>query len=75
MSVKVLISILIFTSHLIESYKILIVSPTPFKSHWIIGSSIGKELAKNGHEVTLIGPFDLKFKNVNSVVLDRDKEG
>uniref|UniRef100_A0A1Y9H2G0 UDP-glucuronosyltransferase n=1 Tax=Anopheles dirus TaxID=7168 RepID=A0A1Y9H2G0_9DIPT len=30
------------------------------KSHWILGSALMKELAMDGHEVTVISPFTLK---------------
>jgi hypothetical protein len=51
------------------------VLPTSFKSHWIIGSSIGKELAKKGHEVTLVSPYELKFENVRNILTTREKKG
>lgn len=34
-----------------DAARILGVFPTPSKSHWILGSSLLKELASDGHEV------------------------
>lgn len=52
-----------------EAFKILTVLPTPFKSHWIIGASVARELARAKHEVTVISPFYLHEKNVKNLVL------
>ncbi|XP_055610277.1 UDP-glycosyltransferase UGT5-like [Uranotaenia lowii] len=41
----------------VESAKILGIFPTTAKSHYIIGSSLMKALAKKGHEVTVVSPF------------------
>uniref|UniRef100_A0A182X8K0 Uncharacterized protein n=1 Tax=Anopheles quadriannulatus TaxID=34691 RepID=A0A182X8K0_ANOQN len=54
----------------VESAKILGIFPTASKSHWILGSSLLKELAQDGHEVTMISPFPLKnapktYRDVN----------
>ena len=72
---KLIIFSIVFLIIHADSYKILTVLPTPFKSHWIIGSAIAKELAKVGHEVTFVSPLELKFKNVKNVVLERHKSG
>lgn len=69
----ILIFLSIILIHKIDGYKILTVSPTPFKSHWKIGASIAKELAKVGHEVTFVSPYEMKFNNVENIVLERDK--
>uniref|UniRef100_A0A8W7PY65 UDP-glucuronosyltransferase n=1 Tax=Anopheles coluzzii TaxID=1518534 RepID=A0A8W7PY65_ANOCL len=55
---------------MVESAKILGIFPTASKSHWILGSSLLKELAQDGHEVTMISPFPLKnapktYRDVN----------
>ena len=39
---------------MVESAKILGIFPTASKSHWILGSSLLKELAQDGHEVKSI---------------------
>jgi hypothetical protein len=52
-----------------ESYKILGVFPTLYKSHWNIGVSVLKQLTAAGHEVTLISPYELKEPNVRNVLL------
>ncbi|XP_053674610.1 uncharacterized protein LOC128724914 [Anopheles nili] len=44
----------------VEPAKILSIFPTMSKSHWILGSTLMKELAQDGHEVTVISPFQLK---------------
>lgn len=49
----------------VESYKILGVFPMWARSHYILGSSIMKKLAKEGHEVTVIAPFSEKEKLPN----------
>lgn len=54
----------------VNGYKILGVFPTPEKSHWIIGHSVMKTLAKAGHSVTVISAFPLKtpmenYRDVN----------
>uniref|UniRef100_A0A182K1U4 FAD-binding PCMH-type domain-containing protein n=1 Tax=Anopheles christyi TaxID=43041 RepID=A0A182K1U4_9DIPT len=54
----------------VRSAKILGIFPTTSKSHWILGSALMKELAQNGHEVTMISPFPLKnapktYRDVN----------
>ncbi|XP_058123358.1 UDP-glycosyltransferase UGT4-like [Anopheles ziemanni] len=43
----------------VEGSKILGIFPTMSKSHWILGSTLMKELALHGHEVTVISPFAL----------------
>lgn len=59
----------------VECYKILVALPTSYKSHWNIGSSIAKELAKKGHQVTLISPYELKVENVTNILTTREKKG
>uniref|UniRef100_A0A1Y9HAI0 Uncharacterized protein n=1 Tax=Anopheles farauti TaxID=69004 RepID=A0A1Y9HAI0_9DIPT len=44
----------------VQPAKILSIFPTTSKSHWILGSALMKELAMDGHEVTVISPFTLK---------------
>lgn len=56
-------------------YRILIVMPTPYKSHSIIGASIANELSKVGHNVTIISPFELKVDNVRDIVLTHHDRG
>lgn len=63
-----------------DSAKILGVFPFPSKSHHILGSALLKELAKRGHEVTMVSafPLDKPLKNYKDVVLpnfDEDKDG
>lgn len=72
---KLLFFCVVFLISQVNGFKILTVLPTPFKSHWMIGSSIAKELAKVGHEVTFVSPLELNFKNVKNVLLERHKSG
>ena len=57
---------------LTNGYRILGVFPTQCKSHWIIGHSVMKTLAKAGHSVTIVSPFPLKttIENYHDVSLD-----
>ncbi|EAT37650.1 AAEL010381-PA [Aedes aegypti] len=48
-----------------DAARILGVFPTPSKSHWILGSSLLKELASDGHEVTDVSPFKLSNPPAN----------
>ncbi|KAG5672611.1 hypothetical protein PVAND_002726 [Polypedilum vanderplanki] len=52
-----------------SSSNILAVFPMHYKSHFMIGSAVVRELANKGHNVTLISPYELKHPNVNSVIL------
>lgn len=47
-------------SNYVDTAKILSIFHTPSKSHWILGQNLLKELARSGHEVTIISPFPLK---------------
>lgn len=60
---------------LTNGYRILGVFPTQCKSHWIIGHSVMKSLAKAGHSVTIISPFPLKtpIENYHDVSLDNNE--
>ncbi|XP_050092818.1 UDP-glycosyltransferase UGT5-like [Anopheles aquasalis] len=44
----------------IDGAKILGIFPTSARSHYIVGSALMKELARRGHEVTVINPFPQK---------------
>lgn len=59
----------------IECYKILGVFPTQWKSHWNLGSSILRQLAAAGHDITYISPFELNEVNVKNVILTDYPEG
>lgn len=47
----------------VDGYKILGVFSTPGKSHWIIGHSVMKTLAKASHSVTVISSISIKNTN------------
>lgn len=44
----------------VNSAKILILFPSPAKSHNILGQALGTGLAKRGHDVTMVSPFTVK---------------
>uniref|UniRef100_A0A2M4BJY0 UDP-glucuronosyltransferase n=2 Tax=Anopheles marajoara TaxID=58244 RepID=A0A2M4BJY0_9DIPT len=60
----------------IDGAKILGIFPTSARSHYIVGSALMKELARRGHEVTVINPFPQKKPLANyrdiDVSLDED---
>lgn len=58
-----------------EAYKILGVFPTQWKSHGILGSSVMKQLAAAGHDVTIVSPFETNQKNVRDVILTNYPKG
>ncbi|XP_052756326.1 UDP-glycosyltransferase UGT5-like [Galleria mellonella] len=47
-------------SNICDAYRILVVFPSPGKSHNILGVNVVKHLLKAGHEVTYITPFPVK---------------
>ncbi|XP_308743.4 UDP-glycosyltransferase UGT5 [Anopheles gambiae] len=53
----------------VEGAKILAVFPTSARSHYIVGSALMKELARRGHEVSVINPFPQKkpLKNYRDI--------
>uniref|UniRef100_A0A182J7J1 UDP-glucuronosyltransferase n=1 Tax=Anopheles atroparvus TaxID=41427 RepID=A0A182J7J1_ANOAO len=53
------------TTNQAKASKILGIFPTMSKSHWILGSTLMKELALNGHEVSVISPFPLSDAPAN----------
>ncbi|KAL3268644.1 hypothetical protein HHI36_007748 [Cryptolaemus montrouzieri] len=54
----------------VESARILGIFPTPSKSHYALGNVLLKELARRGHEVTMISPFEEKHPPPNSSYRD-----
>lgn len=44
----------------VNGAKILAIFHLPSKSHYILGSTLLKALAKRGHQVTMISPFALE---------------
>lgn len=50
---------------LISPSNILVISPTISKSHFKVGETISIGLAKAGHNVTIISPYDYKPTNPN----------
>ncbi|XP_068619916.1 UDP-glucosyltransferase 2-like [Battus philenor] len=55
MIIKICLCIILLTSsYLCEGYKILLMSPFPAKSHFILGNGLIKHLTKAGHEITFV---------------------
>lgn len=52
-----LVTVLLLQTNTVESFKILGIFPTNFKSHIILGSALMKELAAAGHNVTVMSAF------------------
>lgn len=57
---------------LVNSYRILGVLPTNSKSHYKVGNSLMRGLAKAGHNVTVISPYvpDNPIKNYRSIQVE-----
>ncbi|CAH1102049.1 unnamed protein product [Psylliodes chrysocephalus] len=55
----------------VQCYKILVLFPATSPSHFILGNALGRGLAKAGHEVTVLSPFQDKNppKNYREAVL------
>lgn len=51
---------LLATPYLTEAARILSVFPAVSKSHFAVGEALTLGLARAGHEVTLISPYDYK---------------
>jgi len=54
-----------------ESSKILMVFPSPSRSHLVIGSALMKGLAERGHNVTVVSSFPLEkpMKNYRDIIV------
>lgn len=48
---KLAISLILCVCQLVNSYKILVIFPTPAKSHGILGAGFLRNLLADGHEV------------------------
>lgn len=66
---KGILPVLFIVFSVSESFRVLGVFPTTWKSHWTIGTSILKQLSSAGHDVTLVSPFELKTENMRNVIL------
>uniref|UniRef100_A0A0K8VGV4 UDP-glucuronosyltransferase 2B1 n=1 Tax=Bactrocera latifrons TaxID=174628 RepID=A0A0K8VGV4_BACLA len=54
----------------VQAYRYLAIMPTGARSHHIVGSALMKELARRGHQVTVISPFPLKKPMENYVDIE-----
>lgn len=57
--------LLIVCAQQCQSAKILMMYPSPSKSHLIVGQSVAKELAKRGHKITVVSSFPLDYQLEN----------
>lgn len=59
-----------------EFYKILGIFPIGSKSHYYIGHALLEGLAEDGHDVTIISPFEAKnqHKNYKQILLESTYE-
>lgn len=72
---EVIVSFIAFFLCTSESYRILGIFPTVWKSHWNIGASVCKQLALAGHDITFVSPFELKGPNIRNVNLTNHPDG
>lgn len=66
--------VLIFLIKICSSAKILVLFPSPSKSHLIVTKALTQELAVQGHEVTVFSQFPLgkKLDNYRDIKVDAD---
>lgn len=57
-----------------SSSKILVLFPSPSRSHLVVAQGITTSLAERGHEVTVVSPFplDKPMKNYRDIKLELD---
>lgn len=67
-----LIFLLISCAQQCQSAKILIMYPSPSKSHLVIGQAVSKELARRGHKVTVVSsyPLDKQIDNYRDIFIE-----
>ncbi|XP_011187530.1 UDP-glycosyltransferase UGT5-like [Zeugodacus cucurbitae] len=66
----ILMVIVVLCAANVKAYRFLGVLHTGLKSHYIVGSALMKELARRGHQVTVISPFPLKKPMENYVDIE-----
>ncbi|XP_069965745.1 UDP-glycosyltransferase UGT5 [Bactrocera oleae] len=69
LSVILMVTALLCTAN-VQAYRFLGILHTGARSHHIVGSSLFKELARRGHQVTVISPFPLKKPLENYVDIE-----
>ncbi|KAL1491899.1 hypothetical protein ABEB36_012421 [Hypothenemus hampei] len=74
MKMKVVPILLLFVTLFgsLNGEKLLLIFHSPSKSHYFLGNELAKGLAKLGHEVTIVAPFEEKNppKNYRNIVLE-----
>lgn len=75
-SAAVLLIIWCISCETVESFRFLAILPVTSKSHYYIGHNLMKSLAEDGHDVTVISPFEANepIKNYNEVFLEHSWE-
>lgn len=71
MFLKTVAAVFLCSFLVVDGAKILAIFHFPSNSHFILGSTLLKALAKRGHEVTMLSPFLLKtpIKNYEEIEL------
>ncbi|KAF2881572.1 hypothetical protein ILUMI_24607 [Ignelater luminosus] len=69
MALKEIIAIFLHFQYVTNGANILAIFPYPFKSHFILGSTLSKALANRGHHITMLSPFLLEtpIKNYEQI--------
>ena len=64
--------LLMFIVQLCDSAKILVLFPSPSKSHLITTQALATELARRGHSVTIVSsyPLDKPLMNHNDIFIE-----
>lgn len=62
--------------HFVNTYKILMALPAPWKSHYQFGFQMAKGLIAKGHHVTLISRFKqpVPMSNFKEILLEYSEE-
>lgn len=63
MILKIIAISFVMMSSAVNAYNILIVTPLPYKSHWIFMESIVERLLEKGNSLTVISPFKYKYND------------
>lgn len=72
---KIIINLIGLISFIIacaDPAKILVVSPTQMRSHYIVVEELLRDLAESGHEITVVSQFPIKNApaNYREIVID-----
>lgn len=59
------LNILLIIFKYVSAEKILVVSPTQMRSHYIVIEQVLRDLAQSGHEITVVSQFPIKNPPTN----------